>query len=55
MPSRRSVTRKRGVALAMEGGVAEDLLLTTGALEKEPDLLGVGHADAAVQLHGLVA
>lgn len=50
---RGSQTLQVGVALAMERRIAEGLLGDPCALEEQPDLLGIGHADTAVQLHRL--
>ena len=43
-----------GEAFAVMGGVAERDLGGAGALQEEPDVVLVGHADAAVHLDGLV-
>src|SRR5580658_1389985 len=51
----RSISRKSGVAVAVEGGVAEARLRDPRALQEEADLVLVGHADAAMHLDAFVA
>src|SRR5207253_71840 len=52
---RESETLKGSEAIPVPGGIAERHLRAAHALEVEPNVVLVGHADAAVHLHSLVA
>src|SRR2546425_2349276 len=52
---RRSVPVEPGHAVAVPGGVTAGELRRARALQEETDVVLVGHADAAVHLHALVA
>lgn len=52
---RVSISRERGIAIAVERRIAKHRLGDAGAFHEEADVMFIGHPDAAMHLHPFIA